>query len=760
MAWVELDFAGHRAELLTTDVPARELTRSLSTLVDDWVRELFLASTDNYSNLALIATGGTGRGELCPGSDIDLLLLHKGRRDISVIAEQLWYPLWDAGVKLGHSVRSVKETLALVKSGDLETTTSLLDARHLCGDEGLTADVLGQTNKRWLKDADGWLQRLSNANRERHEALGEVAFLLEPHLKDGRGGLRDAHAVSWAQRAGIEVDPGDVDRLAAAYDVLLAARVALHRTADSPTETLLLQEQDAVAEQLGHDDADVFMGTIATAARTIEHLYDEVWHRIDQPPGDDITIPPAGMTIRGGEVHLIGDPATDPILVLHAAVSAAEYGVRIDRESLRILADRQGPIPDPWPEGARDLFVRLLRTGHKAIPVIEAIDFAGAWVKILPEWEPNRHRPQRNVYHRFTVDRHLLEAAAQAAALTHRVSRPDLLVIGALLHDIGKGYPGDHTEVGMQLIAPIALRMGLGDQDINQLVRLVEHHLLLPDVATRRDVEDEQTIRMIANEVQTNDFLELLAALTEADSKATGPSAWGSWKAELVKALVDHVSTVLAGGKAGRSGRRSFVTPELENLMRDGSIAIVGEGDILTVAAPDQPGLFSRTAGVLAFRGLAVLQADAYSSDAGMAVSQFRVSETTDPIDWDSVAADVDRALRGRLAIDARIAERDRRYRRRAALAATPAQTSIVFDTLSATDATIIEVTCEDKVGVLFHLTQVLADMRLDIRYAKIQTLSHEVVDTFYVRGDEGVELDDEYQAEIERAIRHVLTQL
>ena len=143
-----------------------------------------------------------------------------------------------------------------------------------------------------------------------------------------------------------------------------------------------------------------------------------------------------------------------------------------------------------------------------------------------------------------------------------------------------------------------------------------------------------------------------------------------------------------------------------------------------------------------------------------MAVSQFRVSETTDPIDWDSVAADVDRALRGRLAIDARIAERDRRYRRRAALAATPAQTSIVFDTLSATDATIIEVTCEDKVGVLFHLTQVLADMRLDIRYAKIQTLSHEVVDTFYVRGDEGIELDDEYQAEIERAIRHVLTQL
>ena len=756
-----MSHAEQRAAILAdVSLDGSSLTSALSHITDAWVVDLFAAATDGQTGVSLVATGGTGRGELCPGSDVDLLLLHKGRRDIGEIADRIWYPLWDAGLKLGHGVRTKKETLALVKAGDVETVTSLLDARHLCGDESLTADVLANVEKRWIKDGDQWLQRLSDANRMRHDALGHVAFLLEPHLKDGRGGLRDVHAVRWARRAGAAVADDDAARLEEAYDVLLTARVALHRAAASNTEVLLLQEQDAVAEALGHHDADVFMGIVAAAAGTIEHLYGEVWHRIDHPAGADVTIPPAGMTILGGEVHLIGDPAQDPMLVLHAAVSAAEYEVRIDRESLRKLRDRQGLLPDPWPQGALDLFVRLLRTGHSAIPVIEALDFAGVWVRILPEWEPNQHLPQRNVYHRFTVDRHLLEAAAQAAALAHRVPRPDLLVLGALLHDIGKGYDGDHTEVGMSLVPPIAVRMGLDQADTRQLVRMVEHHLLLPDVATRRDVDDEQTIRMVAGLVETNDFLDLLSALTEADSLATGPSAWGSWKAELVKALHEHTSSFLAGGRLGRARRRSFVTPELEQLMREGSISIVGEGDLLTVAAPDQPGLFSRTAGVLAFRGLPVLQADAYSSDAGMAVSQFHVGETVDPIDWDSVKVDVDRALQGRLAIDARIAERDRTYRRRAAMAATPAATVVVFDSGSATDATIVEVTTEDRVGILFHLTRVLADMRLDIRYAKIQTLSHEVVDTFYVRGPDGPVIDAEYQAEIERAILHALAHL
>ncbi|MFL2986213.1 MAG: [protein-PII] uridylyltransferase [Candidatus Poriferisodalaceae bacterium] len=737
---------------------AREIPKALSETTDEFLVDLYAREVRDNDGVALVALGGYGRAELAPSSDLDLMLIYHDRDDVDALADRIWYPLWDEGFKLGHSVRSVEQTLRLA-STDLETATSLLNARLVAGDSTLLEELLARNEQQWVRHGLDRLDELVRNVNRRHRLSGEVAFLLEPDLKEGRGGLRDVHAINWAARAGIEVPTHDHERLTEAYQVLLEARVELHRISGKRGDVLLLEEQDSVAAALGDDDADVFMGRVAAAARTVAYLSDETWRHIDRESTEEVSveIEVSGLTVTDNEIVALGDPSTDPLLVLHAAVQAMYSGLPLARESLGLFAERQVDLPDPWPQGARDLFVELLKGGHRAIPVIESLDYFEVWTHLLPEWTPNRSRPQRNVYHRFTVDRHLLETVAEAARLTHRVQRPDLLLVAALLHDVGKGYPGDHTEVGMRLIGSIASRCGFSNEDADALSRLVEHHLLLPDVATRRDLEDLQTIRTVAEKVRTVEFLELLAALTEADSIATGPTAWGDWKAHLVKTLTEGTADFISTDGSTRRKRRSFVTDQLEALMAEEETVVQGSGDTVTIVAKDRAGIFSRAAGALALRGLDVLQADAYSSDAGMAISQFRVAEPDTPVDWDRVIDDIHQCLHGHLAIDARIAERARVYRRRTASAAKPVATSVIFDIESATDATIIEVRTEDHIGVLYHLTRTLAEMGLDIRSAKIQTISNEVVDTFYVTSSDGPTLDDIHRREIEAALRHSL---
>ena len=740
---------------------AWQIPEALSRVTDEFLADLYEKEIRLDTDVALVALGGYGRSELCPSSDLDLMLVHKHQEDIDSLADRIWYPLWDEGFKLGHSVRSLEQTLRLA-ADDLETATSLLNARIVAGDRALVDDLLTRNEKQWAEYGPDRLEELARNVTRRHLLAGEVAFLLEPDLKEGRGGLRDVHAIDWAARAGVEVPTHDHDRLADAYRVLLEARVELHRISAKRGDILLLEEQDSVAESLGDHDADVLMGRVATASRTIAYLSDETWRHIDRDLADELSveIDVAGLSLFDNELVIVGDPSADPLLVLHAAVTAMRSGLPLARQSLRLLAERQSDLPDPWPQGARDLFVELLSGGHRAIPVIESLDYFEVWTHLLPEWTPNRSRPQRNVYHRFTVDRHLLETVAEAARLTQRVRRPDLLLVAALLHDIGKGYPGDHTEVGVRLVGPIASRCGFSASDAEVLSRLVEHHLLLPDVATRRDLEDTQTIRVVAEKVETVEFLELLAALTEADSIATGPTAWGEWKAHLVETLAVLVTDYISSDGSTRRKRRSFVTQQLESLMAEGETVVQGSGDTVTIVAPDRAGTFSRAAGALALRGLDVLQADAYSSEAGMAVSQFRVAEPDTPVDWERVTEDVYQCLDGHLAIDSRISERARVYRRRTALSAKPVPTKVIFDVESATDATIIEVRTEDHIGVLYHLTRALTEMGLDIRSAKIQTIANEVVDTFYVTSANGPALSESHCREIETALLHSLTRV
>ena len=742
------------------------LCHALSDATDEWLTQLFREATvgvKKADDIVLIAVGGYGRRELAPQSDLDVLLVHRGVKDISDIASRMWYPVWDAGVKLGHSVRTPKETIQLCAS-DLDTATSLVTARVIAGNTALGEEVISATSESWKKRGREWLVELHARVLDRYDKDGEVAFLLEPNLKEGMGGLRDIHALHWAVRAGLDLLPGDSGQLERCNDVLLNVRVALHRHIGRPTEVLRLEDQRAVAQLAGFESDDALMASVAEVGRRVAWIADEVWARLD-PPADRSPIPQPlapGVQLINGEVHLAADVdvADDPTLLLRVATAAARLGARIDRASLDRLAQQLPIWPDPWPAGASDDVVALLLEGEAAIPVLESLDQRNLLVRVLPEWAPVRSKPQRNAFHRYTVDRHLWQTVANASALVDRVSRPDLLVLGALFHDIGKGYPGDHTEVGVDMFAVIGQRMGMSSADQSIVSSLIEHHLLLADTATRRDLSDDATISMVADKLGSVVVLDLLHALTEADSLATGPSAWSEWKAELITLLVDRVSHVLGGGDVAEVMWRLFPDAAVLELMAAGDIAIRTQPDRVTVVSPDRPGTFSKVAGVLALSGLDVLGAEAHSDEQGMAASEFRVTSPHGDIDWTPIVANLNLALTGRLALESRLADRAATARpRRAQSAIAPAEPSVRFDDAASSNATFLEVRAPDTVGVLHRITKAIADLGLDIRHARVLTLGNEVVDAFYVRESGGGRItDDVYKKEISRAILFAVT--
>lgn len=742
----------------------RRFCEAYTDLVDAWLVDLFAAAGGDDMSVALVAVGGQGRRELAPQSDLDLLLLVGKGVDAASVADGLWYPIWDAGLKLGHAVRTVRDTLTLAGE-DLETATALLSARHLAGDVTLTDELCEKAKAGWRKRGKKWLDELATSVRTRHDAAGEVAFDLEPDLKDGRGGLRDVHALSWARAAGADVDAKLLVELQRHHDVLLEVRVELHRLTARPGDQLLLTEQDAVAAALDDADADVLMSRVATAGRAIAWASDESWYEIEMRSGglrerlrrervlDD------GLVLRDGRVCLedASAPVTDPVAPLRVALGAARAGKRIGLDTLAAL-EAAPPMPEPWPDEARRRFVDLLLNGPASIPVVEALDQLDLWCPLLPEWTPTRSLPQRNVFHRFTVDRHLLECSAEAASIAHRTPRPDLLVVAALLHDIGKGHPGDHSEVGEGLAGTIAARLGFDEADVTTVRFLVRHHLLLSDVATRRDLEDPATISMVADVVQTAERLALLRALSEADGLATGSTAWGPWKAQLVDQLSAKVANQLNGHTSGETGTTPFPSPEHRELMAQGGTHVLADGERVTVICPDRRGLFFRVAGVISLHGLDVVEANLYS-EGGTAVDEFKVLVGgSGVVPWPAVADDVRKALDGRLAVQARLDERARSVRRRRTLGVSQFPARVRFDNDTASGATVIEAIGPDRLGLLHGLARTLSELDLNVSSAKIHTMGGDVVDTFYVTDADGQKVTDgEYQAEIRRALMHVL---
>jgi [protein-PII] uridylyltransferase len=705
-----------------------------TTETDRWLAGMLGAEP----GVALVAVGGYGRKELLPGSDLDVLLLHDGRDGIARIADRIWYPVWDSGARLDHAVRTVPQARRVARS-DLKVALGLLNARHVAGDADLTTRLREGALEDWRANARTRLAELKGLHEERARLHGELAYLLEPDLKESRGGQRDVHAIQAIAAAWVAPAPGP--KVRAAYEQILDARHVLHEVTGRRLDRLVLEEQDEVARTLGLLDGDALLRQLAGAGRTIAYAVDHAFRQADRAGGRralgvrmrrgklDRRPLADGVVEQDGEVVLAraAVPRTDPVLVLRVAAAAAQVGLPIAPRALARLAECP-PLAVPWPSDARNALLALLGAGASAIAVWEALDQEGLLATLIPDWERVRNRPQRNPLHRFTVDRHLVECAANAAALARDVSRPDLLLLAALLHDIGKGWPGDHSVSGQVVARDVCKRVGLSDADVELVAEAVRHHLLLPVVATRRDLDDPMTVEHVATTVGgSRTLLELLHALAIADGLATGPAAWNDWKAGLVADLVSRVGAVLDGEPMPEP---AALREDQLALVADGGPAAIVDGNEVTVVALDRPGLLWRAAGVLASHRLTVRGANA-TAVGDTAVTVFNVvPEYGDPPDSVLVSSDLRRMLEGRLDVEDRLERRARAVRGHGFTAPPPKVTLV--DNASST-ATVVEVRAHDEPGLLWRIGRALGECGLNVHAARIETLGAEAVDVFYV---------------------------
>ncbi|MEU2597679.1 [protein-PII] uridylyltransferase [Streptomyces hirsutus] len=804
-------YAAARLRLLTEEARSGPPRRAaLARLTDDWLTGLFAAGAEQLRGASLIAVGGYGRGELSPRSDLDLLLLHDGSdpKAVAALADRLWYPVWDLGIALDHSVRTLAEARRTAGE-DLKVQLGLLDARHIAGDLGLTAALRTAVLADWRNQAPKRLPELQELCAERAERQGELQYLLEPDLKEARGGLRDATALRAVAASWLADAPRE--GLADARRRLLDVRDALHLTTGRATDRLALQEQDQVAAALGLLDADTLLRQVYEAARGIAYAGDVTWREVGRVLRSRAVRPRLRAMIGGGKqnaersplaegvVEQDGEavlaraarPERDPVLPLRAAAAAAQAGLPLSLHAVRRLAATVRPLPTPWPAEAREQLVTLLGAGRPTVDVWEALEAEGLITRLLPDWERVRCRPQRNAVHIWTVDRHLIETAVRASALTRRVHRPDLLLVAALLHDIGKGWPGDHSVAGETIVRDMAARIGFDRADAGILATLVRHHLLLVETATRRDLDDPATVRAVADTVGTQDTLELLHALTEADALATGPAAWSAWRASLVADLVARVSAVLAGDPL-EEPEAAAPTAEQERLALEavatgGPVlslrarteppagATTGQADTpqptgepeplgveLLIAVPDQAGVLPAVAGVLALHRLTVRTAELRTLELPEGVEgsvlllDWRVAAEYGSLPQAArLRADLVRALDGTLDIAGRLAERDAAHPRRRGVVPPPARVTVA--PAASRLATVIEVRAQDAPGLLFRIGQALEDVAVCLRSAHASTLGANAVDAFYVTTLEGAPLPGEEAVSVARKLEETL---
>ncbi|MFF8387468.1 [protein-PII] uridylyltransferase [Streptomyces kanasensis] len=830
-------YAAARLALLRQEGrPGPPRRAALARLTDDWLAALY-AAADPPRGTALVAVGGYGRGELSPRSDLDLLLLHDGSAApgaVAALADRLWYPVWDLGLALDHSVRTPGEARRTAGE-DLKVHLGLLDARPLAGDVGLVAALRTTVLADWRNQAPARLPALHELCRERAERQGELPHLLEGDLKEARGGLRDATALRAVAASWLADAPRE--GLADAARTLLDVRDALHLTTGRATDRLALQEQDQVAATLGLADADALLRQVSEAARTIAYASDVTWREVQRVlrarsarprlrallgGGRTPRTQPERTPLAEGVVEMDGEavlartarPERDPVLPLRAAAAAAQAGLPLSRHAVRRLAATAKPLPVPWPAEAREQLVTLLGAGEPTVAVWEALEAEGLVTRLVPDWERVRCRPQRNPVHTWTVDRHLVETAVRASSLTRRVGRPDLLLVAALLHDLGKGRPGDHSVAGGTIARDVATRIGFDRADTAVLATLVRHHLLLVETATRRDLDDPATVTAVAEAVGSVSTLELLHALTEADALATGPAAWSSWRAALVADLVARVAAALSGDapvapepaapgaqeerlavEALRTGEPVLALhAQHEDDAGGGGGSGGGDGQDaagepepvgveLLVALPDRSGVLPAVAGVLALHRLTVRSADLRAVDLPIDPPiDPPVGRSHDPsggpgpggpgpvlvLNWRVAAeygslpqaarlrADLVRALDGSLDVAARLAERDAAYPRRRGVQAPPPRVTVA-PAGSAARATVLEVRAQDAPGLLHRIGRALEGADVRVRSAHVSTLGANAVDTVYVTDTGGAPLSDGAAAEVARALEEAL---
>jgi [protein-PII] uridylyltransferase len=715
--------------------------------------------------LALVAVGGYGRSELSPASDLDVVLLHDPsvpEERVREVAEAIWYPLWDRGVALDHSVRDtvqMREAAVL----DHRAATGMLDARTVAGDAGLVLALRSEVLTDWRRDARRRLAEVRESREARIERSGWLAHSAVPDLKESGGGLRDgvmmrALVATWL----VDVPHGESEGLRSA---LLDVRDALHEVSGRRLEKLDAEHIVDVARFLDREPEEVELHT-RNIGRRLAHLAALAWRRVD----DVLEARPTTITNQGPAVAPMADgvgrlddevivmrdadPRDDPEIALRAAAVAARAGLPLGSSTAKHLAETLGDLPEPWPASTGRTMVDLLTSGVGLVPVWDELDYAGVVDHWLPEWADIRLRGSSSPVHRYTIDRHSIETCVKAVEVVRGVDRPDLLAVGALLHDIGKGRPGDHSEVGDGIAVEIALRWGFDEPDARTIGRLVRWHLLLPNIATRRDIEDPATAANVAEIVESAAFLDLLAALTQADARATGPSAWSSWRRGLVQGLVAKVHEVLAGGASAAPDAyegwpSTMPMPEIGTITSD-HLQIEVEnhrgGSLLTFVTRDRSGVMAGIAGGLALLGLEIRSART-ATEGDAAVSLWEVTRAD--VDVAKVRERVRPVLAGEVDLAARLA-----------LDPThddvPARVAVLHQ--RSETASLLEVRAQDRRGLVWTVCTAISGLGHSIRSAHLSTYGAEARDVFYVVDVSGVPLGDGDAEQMRAAVESALT--
>ncbi|MGB9496699.1 MAG: [protein-PII] uridylyltransferase [Dissulfuribacterales bacterium] len=817
----------------------RELLVEHARIMDVFLSEAFSACPEAEEKMALIALGGYGRAELFPFSDIDVMLLYEPEVEdrVPAVAESVFYPLWDAGLEVGHSVRTVEACLADAQK-DFFFQVTLLDARFIRGDHLLFIRLEREFIQRFLKDRKKtFVEDMIAHRKERHRRFGANAYLLEPNIKESRGGLRDINSILWTSKVlfGLEgtrsiEEAGLITRkeriaLEDSWDSLLRIRNRLHYISSRKNDRLFFEYQEDVSGFLGYKDSnnmlgvEHFMREVHGNLQTIAAISDLFFENVEEisklstcSKENEILEP--GIEVIDCRIKLTEPSLLEerPHLLMRLFAHAARTGLPVHYSTRRLVSANLDLVDEKLRTSKHmaKAFMQALQDAKRPLEVMEAMLDTGLLAAYIPEFSLIKSLVQHDVYHIHTVDRHLLQTVAELHDLEKEERRifmalksPHILYLSALLHDIGKGRGGHHAERGAGMIHDIGKRMGLSIEERDCLTFLVQNHLYLVHIATRRDLEDESLIMKCAGEIQDLERLNMLYLLSIADSRATGPNVWNDWKAALVHELYLKITLFLEGSEiydyhrtldlewmkqqiASRLGenaqeRLSIMpdeyilgfTPEaierhfqLKVQLSDRPSLIFPEDRTtywsLLVMARDRTGLLARIFGILALHDLNVLAAQIFTLRDGTAIDVVNVKSSVnkgyDEQDWEALKTNLELALDDRLGLTHRLAGKYRparsgdwqKYRKRSA--------RVVLDNEASDFYTIVEVYAEDRIGLLYDVTRTLADFGLNISRAKIGTKVDQVVDVFYVQDKMGHKIrTPDLQEEIRNALLHAV---